>query len=165
MQRPGDWPKFQWSDYDGDSLYIVQGTTGRALRLPCPDRLKAVLAGTARVGDTLLANPDDCPCNYFKKARLMREERQQLGLLAYDLHAMRCRSVMELAWANCSDDEIAAYSGHASTAMIRKYAGAARQEMRARTLPRKGKLASDSAKYLAKPPSLAESCNTVSDLS
>ena len=46
-----------------------------------------------------------------------------------------------------------------------KYAGAARQEMRARTLPRKGKLASDSAKYLAKPPSLAESCNTVSDLS
>ena len=39
---------------------------------------------------------------------------------------------MELAWAGCDDDEIAAYSGHASKEMIRKYAGEARQITRAR---------------------------------
>ena len=39
---------------------------------------------------------------------------------------------MELAWAGCDDDEIASYSGHTSKDMIRKYAGKARQVMRAR---------------------------------
>jgi hypothetical protein len=39
---------------------------------------------------------------------------------------------MELAWAGCDDDEIASFSGHATKSMIRKYAGEARQIMRAR---------------------------------
>ena len=65
-------------------------------------------------------------------ARIMREERTRLDLKIYDLHALRYRGVMELAWAGCNDDEIAAYSGHSSKAMIRKYAGEARQIMRAR---------------------------------
>ena len=65
-------------------------------------------------------------------AEIMRRERARLGLLAYDLHALRYRGVMELAWAGCDDDEIAAYSGHASKDMIRRYAGEARQIMRAR---------------------------------
>jgi hypothetical protein len=40
--------------------------------------------------------------------------------------------VQELAWAGCSDEEIASYSGHDSLDMIKKYAGEARQIMRAR---------------------------------
>ncbi len=58
-------------------------------------------------------------------------ERDRLGLLAYDIHALRYWGVMELAWAGCDDDEIAAYSGHANKDMIRKYAGQARQDLRA----------------------------------
>ena len=42
------------------------------------------------------------------------------------------REVQELAWKGCDDDEIASYSGHTSKEMIRKYAGEARQIMRAR---------------------------------
>ena len=63
---------------------------------------------------------------------LNRPLAQRLGLEAYDLHALRYRGVKELAWAGCDDDEIAAYSGHATKEMIAKYAGEARQEMRAR---------------------------------
>ncbi len=70
--------------------------------------------------------------DYRRMAEIMRQERERLGLLAHDLHALRYRGVMELAWANCTDDEIEAYSGHASKAMVRKYAGEARQIMRAR---------------------------------
>jgi hypothetical protein len=62
----------------------------------------------------------------------MRAERERLGTLVHDLHAMRYRGVMELAWAGRSDEEIEAYSGHSSEAMIRKYADEARQVMRAR---------------------------------
>jgi hypothetical protein len=35
---------------------------------------------------------------------------------------------MDLAWAGCTDDEIASFSGHASKDMIHLYAGKARQE-------------------------------------
>ena len=52
--------------------------------------------------------------------------------MAYDQHAMRYRGIMELAWAGCDDDEIMSYSGHTSKAMVIKYAGEARQIMRAR---------------------------------
>jgi hypothetical protein len=45
---------------------------------------------------------------------------------------MHYRAVKELAWAGCTADEIASYSGHATTAMISKHAGEARQEMTAR---------------------------------
>ena len=62
----------------------------------------------------------------------MRAERARLGLLTFDFHALRYRGVIELAWAGCTDDEISAYSGHASVAMIRRYAGEARQIVRAR---------------------------------
>ena len=75
--------------------------------------------------------------SYRYLAQIMRKERQRLGLLEFDLHALRYRGVMELAWANCTDDEIAAFSGHASIAMIRKYAGESRQEMRARSAAEK----------------------------
>jgi len=47
--------------------------------------------------------------------------------------------VMELAWVGCDDDEIASYSGHTSKAMIVKYAGEARQIMRARQASAKRK--------------------------
>jgi hypothetical protein len=39
---------------------------------------------------------------------------------------------MELAWGGCTDDEICSFSGHASRKMVEKYAGDARQIMRAR---------------------------------
>jgi len=67
-----------------------------------------------------------------RMAESVLAERQRLGLAAFDLHALRYRGVMELAWAGCDDDEIASFSGHATKSMIRKYAGEARQIMRAR---------------------------------
>ena len=73
-------------------------------------------------------------------ARVMARERTRLDLMAYDLHALRYRGVMELAWSGCDDDEIASYSGHSSKEMIRKYAGIARQIMRARTAAEKRRL-------------------------
>ncbi|MGP1355868.1 hypothetical protein [Roseicyclus sp.] len=86
---------------------------------------------------TIIADADGRAFSYFKMARIMREERARLGLLDFDLHALRYRGVQELATAGCTDDEIASFNGHASMAMIRKYAGAARQEMRARSAARK----------------------------
>jgi hypothetical protein len=36
VQRPGDWPKFRWSDYDGEALRITQARPGSASGCPAP---------------------------------------------------------------------------------------------------------------------------------
>jgi integrase len=132
VQRPGDWVKFRWNDYDGASLRVTQGKTDKAMWLPCTNALRVELDSAPRNGLTILTRQDGSPMDYSYMARVMSRERKRLDTFAYDLHALRYRGVMELAWAGCDDDEIASYSGHSSKDMIRKYAGEARQTMRAR---------------------------------
>jgi integrase len=139
VQRPADLAKFTWGDFDGDNLRLTQGKTGVALVLPCTERLKAALQ---RARDALpytplptrpiLSGKRGKPLAQRRMSEMVLAERKRLGLEAFDLHALRYRGVQELAWAGCTDDEIASYSGHMSLSMIRKYAGEARQIMRAR---------------------------------
>ena len=117
----------------------MQGKTGNALYLPCTTELRAALNKAEKSGLTILTLKDGRPLSYRRMGEIMRAESERLGLLAYDLHAIRYRGVLELAWAGCDDDEIAAYSGHSSKDMIRKYAGEARQIMRARMAREKRK--------------------------
>lgn len=140
VQRPGDWPKFRWSDFQGGELNLTQGKTDKPLFLPCTQQLLAALHSAPKRGLTILTLQDGRPMPYRRMAQIMRDERERLGLTAYDLHALRYRGVMELAWAGCDDDEIASYSGHSSKDMIRKYAGEARQMMRARQAHAKRRL-------------------------
>lgn len=139
VQRPGDWVGFCWSDYDGDSLLLRQNKTNKPLVLPCTDYLREALEREkSRLGvipiayRAILIKRNGYPMSQRYMSQIMLRERKRLGLEAFDLHALRYRGVMELAWAGCTDDEIAAYSGHATKAMIEKYAGEARQIMRAR---------------------------------
>ena len=139
VQRPSDWLQFAWGDYDGDSLRLRQSKTDKPLVLPCTGALKSALdsAKTALPFSPLpnlhiIRKQDGTRMTYRRMAEVMLAERVRLSLTDYDLHALRYRGVMELAWAGCDDDEIMSYSGHATKAMIRKYAGEARQIMRAR---------------------------------
>ena len=139
VQRPGDWVGFTWGDYDGATLKLRQNKTDIPLTLPCTAHLKTALdAAKASLnvsplpGRNILTKPDGNPMGYRYLAQLMLDERKRLGLSAFDQHALRYRGVMELACAGCSDDEIASFSGHTTIAMIRKYAGEARQITRAK---------------------------------
>ncbi|PCH74989.1 MAG: integrase [Rhodobacteraceae bacterium] len=146
VQRPGDWIGFTWGDYDGDTLNLRQNKTGVPLSLPCTEALRAAL-DKAKGGlefspmpnRHILTKSTGDPMNYHNMAKVMIAERKRLGLMAFDQHALRYRGVMELAWAGCDDDEIASYSGHTTKAMIQKYAGEARQIMRARQAAAKRK--------------------------
>ncbi|WP_197917305.1 tyrosine-type recombinase/integrase [Thiosulfatihalobacter marinus] len=146
VQRPGDWVDFQWGDYDGETLKLRQNKTDKPLHLPCTEALKAALdRAKADLGFAphpsrhILTRADGSAMDYHAMARVMVRERKRLGLMAYDQHALRYRGVMELAWAGCTDDEIASFSGHTSKAMIIKYAGEARQITRARQAAAKRK--------------------------
>jgi hypothetical protein len=116
VQRPDDWTRLMWSHYDGEMLDLSQGKTGKPLLIPCTTELKAALARAPRRGLFILTRADGRPLPYRRMAQIMLEERKRLGLEAYDLHGLRYRGVMELAWAGCDDGEIASYSGHSSLA-------------------------------------------------
>jgi integrase len=143
-QRPGDLVGFHWGDYDGAALQLRQSKTDKALVLPCTpelraalERAKAALGAAPHPARHILTGMDGARLQYRRMAEIFRAERVRLGLEPFDLHALRYRGVMELAWAGCTDDEIASYSGHSSRDMIRKYAGQARQVMRARQAAQK----------------------------
>lgn len=147
VQRPGDLVEFQWGDYDGEHLELRQNKTKVDLKLPCTPQLKAALdRHKASVGFEphpsrhILTRADGSKMDYYAMRRPFAAERERLGLMAYDQHALRYRGVMELAWSNCTDDEIASYSGHTSKEMIIKYAGLARQIMRATSAAEKRRL-------------------------
>lgn len=139
VQRPADWCRFNWSDYRDGRLSLTQGKTSKALALPVTAELAAVL-DAARPADAegpILVALGGSRLTYGALAQLMLKARKRLGVQAYDLHALRYRGVMELAWAGCDDDEIMSYSGHDTKEMVIKYAGIARQQMRAETAAEK----------------------------
>ena len=142
VQRPGDWVRFTWGDYDPagtGTLRLRQNKSDKPLILPCTEALKSALDTALDAlpfsplpARHIITKQDGSRMDYRRMADLMLIERRRPGLEAYDLHALRYRGVMELAWAECDDDEIMSYSGHSTKAMVRKYAGEARQIMRAR---------------------------------
>jgi len=138
VQRPGEWVDFTWSDFDGETLAVQQNKTGYSLQLPCTAELKAVLLdaqarfeGHAAEGP-ILRTQTGGKMSYRYMAQIMLKARRRMQLEQFDLHALRYRGIKELAWAGCSEDEIKSFSGHATDAMVRKYAGEARQIMRVR---------------------------------
>ena len=57
--------------------------------------------------------------------------RRKIGARAYDIHGLRHTAASELAALGCSDELIAAVTGHKSARMVAHYAATARQRSRA----------------------------------
>ncbi len=154
VQRPGDLVGFNWGDYDGLSLALRQNKTDKPLLLPCTpelrhalDEARAALCAAPHPSRPILTKSNGNRMDYRTLADIMRKERKRLGTLNHDNHSLRYRGVMELAWAGCDDDEIMSYSGHATKDMVRKYAGEARQIIRAKQAAAKRQVQNEQNKY------------------
>lgn len=130
-QRIGDVLKMRWSDIEGDGINVIQNKTGAKLWVPFTPHLRAVLASTQKLGPTICAWGRGKPTSYRGAADLVMAARREIGAEDYDIHGLRYSAAAELAAAGCSDDLIAAVTGHTTGAMVRKYAGSARQKVRA----------------------------------
>lgn len=123
---------------DKKVLRAPKGRTFKALVADYKDgdSFKALAPRTkddyCKVLDRILAKPGGEDPAAVRKVHVA--ERQRLGAESHDL---RYRGVMELAFAGCTDEEIGSISGHESKAMIRKYAGDARQMMLAKSANKK----------------------------
>ncbi|MCL4068756.1 tyrosine-type recombinase/integrase [Pseudomonas sp. GX19020] len=89
------------------------------------------MATTDKIGVTICAWGRGKPTSYRGAADLITAVRREIGAEAFDIHGLRYSAAAELAAVGCSDELIAAVTGHATGAMVRKYAGAARQKVRA----------------------------------
>lgn len=111
-------------------VYVAH--TGRSeATVPFTPHLRDVLASTQKVGVTICAWGRGKPTSYRGAADLIMAVRRKIGAEKYDIHGLRYSAASELAALGCSDELIAAVTGHATGAMVRKYAGAARQKVRA----------------------------------
>lgn len=145
-QRIGDTLAMRWDQLGPDGFEIVQSKTATALLIPPTRELADYIAGLDRRGTTIVSADDGGPLGYsgfakrFRAARAaaagaLREARRESDALLMDrltVHGWRYTVAVEMAEAGASDDEIAAVTGHKTSAMLRKYAGAARQKVRAR---------------------------------
>lgn len=130
-QRIGDVLKMRWSDIAGDGIHVTQSKTGAQLWVPFTPRLRGVLSSTARIGVTICAHGRGRPLSYRAASARIMEVRKHIGAEAYDIHGLRYAAAAQLAAAGCSDELIAAVTGHATAAMVKRYAGPARQRVRA----------------------------------
>lgn len=130
-QRIGDVLRMRWDAIDGDGINVTQGKTGARLWVPFTRHLRAILAATPKRGLTICAQENGRPTSYRGAADMVMDVRRKIGAEAFDLHGLRYSAAAELAALGMDDDHIAAVTGHSSKAMVAKYAGAARQKVRA----------------------------------
>ncbi|WP_418592056.1 tyrosine-type recombinase/integrase [Ponticoccus sp. (in: a-proteobacteria)] len=131
-QRINDVLSLRWSDLDGDGFNITQGKTKAELYIPLTDRLRAVLASQKRLGLFIICHPDGTKISYQLAHKDVMAVRKTIGAEAYDIHALRYAAASEIAAIpGMTRDHIQAITGHADAAMIRLYAGAAVQRIRA----------------------------------
>jgi integrase len=116
----------RWSDIDGEGMRVLQNKTGARLRVPFSPHLRTVLSSSPKPGVTICA----CGRRELTSSRGASDQimaaRINIGSEKYDLHGPRYSAASELAEPGCSDELIAAINGHSTSAMMRKYAGAAR---------------------------------------
>lgn len=138
-QRIGDALRMRWNDLSDGGVNVRQGKTGARLWVPLTRDLQAVLDATPRKGLTILTQHDGKPLRYRSAADDVAAVREQIGAMAWDLHSLRYSAASELARLGCTDEQIAAITGHSSLAMVKKYAGEARQIARAHEVKEKRK--------------------------
>jgi integrase len=117
-QRQGDILRLPWSAYDGSSLQLRQGKSGRRgaqaplITVPCTKALRRALDAMPRVSTIILTTKTGQP---FKKryfAELWERATKAAGLSDLHFHDLRGTAITMLSEANCTPQQIAPITGH-----------------------------------------------------
>lgn len=128
-QRASDLTRMEWCHIEDDGIWLTQGKTKARLWIPFTARLAAALAATRRNSARhILASDTGQPLKYDQLQKKVMAVRKSAGLTAYSLHGLRYSAAGELAEAGCTDQQIAAITGHKSLSMVQKYSKGASQK-------------------------------------
>jgi integrase len=129
-QRQGDLIRLTWSQYDGKHIRFQQGKTKQRVIIPVGDVLKSTLDSCRpeKADGTILRNSRGDPWTGDGFRTSWGKATSRAGLDDADLrfHDLRGTAVTRLSLAGCTDQEIAAITGHSETdvaRIIRVYRG------------------------------------------
>lgn len=124
-QREGDLLRLTWSQYDGQFIRLKQSKTGKRVRIPVAESLRAKLdallaeakASDQKVVGHILVSSRGTPWTEdgFRSSWAAAYERSGLPLdegSRLRFHDLRGTAVTRLALAGCSTSEIASFTGH-----------------------------------------------------
>lgn len=130
-QRIGDVLEMRWSHIQDGGFVVRQSKTGKELWVPILSELQAALDATKRNSLFILTNERGTNrWSYRGASAAVRNVRERIGALDYDIHSWRYNAACELVEAGCSDDLVAAVTGQ-SPAMVLHYTKKVRQKVRA----------------------------------
>jgi integrase len=130
-QRIGDVLEMRWSDIQDGGFVIRQNKTGKELWIPILSELQAALNGASRHSMFILTNERGTNrWSYRGASQAVRNVRERIGAIRYDIHSWRYNAACELVEAGCSDDLVASVTGQ-SPAMVLHYTKKVRQRVRA----------------------------------
>lgn len=129
-QRIGDVLAMQWGNVEGEGIKVRQRKTGSELWVGWTPTLARIIAETPRRGLFIACQRNGRQWSYQGAARRIEKVRKAIGAERWDIHALRHTAASELAALGLSDEYIQAVTGHASSGMVRLYAGKAAQRAR-----------------------------------
>lgn len=138
VQREQDIIPMVWPAYDGQAITVTQRKSRHhaepvTLRLPVHPRLKAALDARQETRDpavlTICTRPDGKPWQLSHFKHEFTRTRRKLGL-PEDLHfhGLRATGATALAEAGATPQEIQAWTGHKTLAMVTKYTRSAERD-------------------------------------
>jgi len=130
-QRIGDVIEMRWSDIQDGGFAVRQNKTGKQLWIPILPELQAALDAASRHSVFILTNERGTNrWSYRGVAQAVKNVRQRINALDFDIHSWRYNAACELVEAGCGDDLVAAVTGQ-SAAMVQHYTKQVRQRVRA----------------------------------
>jgi integrase len=132
-QRRSDVVQMRWSQFDGDTIEVVQQKTGEPVTIPCHKRLRSILSTLPRHSEFILTGERGAPYKADSLAAMVRKQLHAIGIKGYSVHGLRKNAAQALAEAGCSINEIMTITGHRSPAMALHYAKRAEKKRLART--------------------------------
>lgn len=139
-QRIGDVLAMRWDDIEDGGINVVQQKTGAILWIPFTSALASYLDTLPRGARTpIVAHSDGRPVPYKTLRGWFLQALETAGCEGCALHGLRKNATIELIEIGCSEDEIMAITGHATSDMIRLYGKGARQRKLAKQARRRAK--------------------------
>lgn len=130
-QRPGDMRKLTWDNFDGQCFVFTQEKTGQEMYLEASPRiLERFAALKRRAGDKtiIVYEATKRPYDMRMYAKIAQMVRQEAGLSPdLQIRDLRRSGATEMGEAGCTEDEIAAVTGHTSRQMLQIYVNPTRK--------------------------------------
>jgi hypothetical protein len=124
-QRPGDIRQMKWSNFDGEAFLFTQEKTSFELEVVASPLILERLARKANGhrDDFILYNDENgLPHDRFSYAKQLRRVRIEAGIRTeLQMSDLRRTGATEMGESNCTEDELAAVTGHQSRAILKTY--------------------------------------------